>query len=63
LAKSGPLREKRNGMVNEGGKPDEIKKLEERYLKIEEPLLDIDNERGKLARALGGRTGDPEDYK
>ena len=56
LAKSAPLRAKRDKIVNDARAAEE--KLNEEIKVIEEPLYAIDMERGALSRAVGGQTGE-----
>ena len=57
LAKSMPLREKRDKDFQAAQKLFDDRSAE--IKKIENGLFEIDMERGTLARALGGRTGEP----
>jgi uncharacterized coiled-coil DUF342 family protein len=58
LAKSTPLREKRDAHVNQARETEA--KMNTAIKKVEVDLFDIDQERGMLVRALGGKTGEPE---
>lgn len=57
LARTMPLREQRDKILQEADKV--AKALADQYKQIEkdEDLFGIDTERGMLARALGGKTG------
>jgi hypothetical protein len=55
--KTAPMRAKYDKFVNESDA--KAKSMAAEYLKIEEPLVALKNEFGTIARALGGRTGDP----
>lgn len=59
LAKTMPLREKRDKIVQKAEA--EAKALADQFKKIEadEGLFDLDQERAVIARALGGKTGKP----
>lgn len=57
LATSTPLREQRDKLVRDV--TTQAATLEAQVKTIEAPLFDLDQERAMLARALGGRTGDP----
>ncbi len=57
LAKSMPLREKRDKEFQAAQKLFDDRTAE--IKKVENGLFEIDMERGTLARALGGRTGEP----
>jgi uncharacterized coiled-coil DUF342 family protein len=57
-AKSGPLREKRDALVNEAGEKERA--LNEKIAEAEAGLFEIDNEIALISRALGGKTGEPE---
>ena len=54
-AQSGPLRAQRDALIAEY-KP-KVAALEAEIRGIEAPLADLENERGTIARALGGKTG------
>lgn len=57
LAKSTPLREKRDKLLAKIQPVlDEIKELEREYREIEKPLYDIDNQIGAIARAAGAKS-------
>jgi uncharacterized coiled-coil DUF342 family protein len=53
LAKTAPLRAKRDAIYAEADA--KAKQLSDAYLKIEEPLYEIDRTRHMLARALAGK--------
>lgn len=59
LARTTPLREQRDRIVQEAEA--KARALADQYKQIEkdEGLYDLDMERGMLARALGGKTGNP----
>jgi uncharacterized coiled-coil DUF342 family protein len=57
LAKSAPLREKRDAIVNEARERET--KLNDQIVKAEATLFEIDQEAAMIARALGGQTGAP----
>ena len=54
LAQTQGLRAERDALVNLNAA--RIRDLEKQVAEIEAPLFDLDNERGLLARALGGKT-------
>jgi hypothetical protein len=55
-----PMRAKRDKFVNESDA--KAKAMAAEYLAIEKPLVELKNEHAALARALGFRTGNPEEY-
>ena len=57
LAKSAPLRQRRDRLVAE--MESAVSALNVEVKEAETGLFDIDSERGALARALGGKTGEP----
>lgn len=56
LARSGPLRAKRDQLVND--LQEKVKDLNAQIKAAEKNLGDIENERGALVRALKGKTGE-----
>lgn len=58
LAASSPLRDRRDTVAREA--QEQIAVLDSRIRAAEEGLFQIDQERGLIARALGGKTGEPE---
>ena len=59
LARTTPLREKRDALVQEYAP--RVRELEKEIRKVETEggLFDLDQERAALARALKGKTGEP----
>lgn len=57
LAVSAPLRAERDALV--ASTADRVAALDVRIAEAEAGLFDIDQERALIARALGGRTGEP----
>lgn len=58
LAASGPLRDRRDTLAREA--QEQIAALDSQIRTAEEGLFQIDQDRGMIARALGGKTGEPE---
>lgn len=58
LATSAPLREQRDTIARAA--QEQIAALDVQIRDAEDGLFDIDQERGLIARALGGKTGEPE---
>lgn len=58
LAASAPLRAKRDDIVNKARADEEILNVQIR--EAEAGLYELDVERGLLARAVGGQTGEPK---
>lgn len=56
-SRSLPLRAERDKIIADTAP--RLKKLEREYKDIEAPLYEIERERALLARALGGKTGQP----
>lgn len=60
LAKAAPARAKYDAMrAEEGQLRERMKPVIAEIKAIEAPLYEIDNERGMIARALNGKTGEP----
>ena len=57
LARSAPLRAKREEAV--AAYESVVKPLEAQIKEAEKGLYELDNERGMISRALGGKTGNP----
>jgi uncharacterized coiled-coil DUF342 family protein len=55
LARSTPLREARDAFANEAREKEQA--MNDKIRKAETKLLEIDQERALIARALGGKTG------
>lgn len=58
LAKSAPLREERDRIANEARAKETA--LNKRIKTVEADLYENEQERAMIARALGGKTGEPE---
>ena len=59
-AQSTPLRAQRDGLAQQVHVIEaQMEALADQIMAIEEPLFDLDNERGSINRALNGKTGTP----